>query len=423
MGRRTQDAAIGSPAARAKLPVQVKPHYRAVQPGLHLGYAKRARGKPGTWCARHYCGGQRYEVEALMHHVAHGKAPCVADDQQPADGNAVLSYAQALDRARQRYAERANEAAGIAKPATVATALDAYLRELEAHRKNIPDARDRARVHIYPTLGDIELAALTTDQLNAWLFNLADAPARKRNGVKEHDASDDEAVRRRRASANRTLTTLKAALNHAFRADKVASDKAWRKLKPFDGVEKARQRWLTLDEAQRLIAACDDEFRPLVQAALQTGARYGALRQMRVEDFEAAAGTVLVRENNKGKKNRPYKVPLSDEGAAFFAALCAGRPGHELMLLRSDGQPWRRNNQQRLMALACLRAGIKPPAPFHTLRHTRASLATMNGTPLPVVAKSLGHSDTAMVEKHYGHLAPDYISNAIRKGAPRFGAA
>ena len=45
----------------------------------------------------------------------------------------------------------------------------------------------------------------------------------------------------------------------------------------------------------------------------------------------------------------------------------------------------------------------------------------MNGTPLMVVAKNLGHSDTRMVEKHYGHLAPSYVADAIRAGAPRFG--
>jgi hypothetical protein len=37
-----------------------------------------------------------------------------------------------------------------------------------------------------------------------------------------------------------------------------------------------------------------------------------------------------------------------------------------------------------------------------------------------VVAKNLGHVDTAMVEKHYGHLAPSFIAEAIRAGAPRF---
>jgi hypothetical protein len=47
----------------------------------------------------------------------------------------------------------------------------------------------------------------------------------------------------------------------------------------------------------------------------------------------------------------------------------------------------------------------------------------MNGVPLMVVAKNLGHVDTRMVERHYGHLAPSFIADAIRAGAPRFGGA
>ena len=38
-----------------------------------------------------------------------------------------------------------------------------------------------------------------------------------------------------------------------------------------------------------------------------------------------------------------------------------------------------------------------------------------------VVAKNLGHASTAMVEAHYGHLATSYVSQAIRKHAPKFG--
>jgi hypothetical protein len=45
----------------------------------------------------------------------------------------------------------------------------------------------------------------------------------------------------------------------------------------------------------------------------------------------------------------------------------------------------------------------------------------MNRVPLLVVAKNLGHADTRMVERHYGHLAPSYVADAIRAGAPRFG--
>ena len=73
------------------------------------------------------------------------------------------------------------------------------------------------------------------------------------------------------------------------------------------------------------------------------------------------------------------------------------------------------------MIEACAAASIKPPIGFHGLRHTWASLAVMAGVPLMVVGRNLGHADTRMVEKHYGHMAPSYISDAIRKSAPRFG--
>jgi hypothetical protein len=45
----------------------------------------------------------------------------------------------------------------------------------------------------------------------------------------------------------------------------------------------------------------------------------------------------------------------------------------------------------------------------------------MAGMPPLVVAKNLGHSDTRMVEKHYGHPAPSYVAETTRQYAPRFG--
>jgi integrase len=73
------------------------------------------------------------------------------------------------------------------------------------------------------------------------------------------------------------------------------------------------------------------------------------------------------------------------------------------------------------LADACEHAKINPLISFHGLRHTYASLAVMNGAPLLVIAKNLGHADTRMVERHYGHLAPSYIADAIRAAAPKFG--
>ena len=86
-----------------------------------------------------------------------------------------------------------------------------------------------------------------------------------------------------------------------------------------------------------------------------------------------------------------------------------------------DGKPWKKSEQGRPMLEACARAKITPRISFHGLRHTWASLAAMNGMPLMVLAKNLGHADTRMVEKHYGHLAPSFVADAIRASAPRYG--
>jgi integrase len=81
-----------------------------------------------------------------------------------------------------------------------------------------------------------------------------------------------------------------------------------------------------------------------------------------------------------------------------------------------NGEALKPSRQKEPNAEAYKRGKIAPPINFHGLRHTWASHAVMNGVPLIVVAKNLGHSDTRMVEKHYGHLAPSYVADAIRAG-------
>jgi hypothetical protein len=64
---------------------------------------------------------------------------------------------------------------------------------------------------------------------------------------------------------------LKAILNHAFDEKHVSNRDAWgRRLKPFKAVDAVRVRYLSIAEAQRLVNACDADFRPLVRAALET---------------------------------------------------------------------------------------------------------------------------------------------------------
>jgi integrase len=408
MARKVKDSTLDTGEARRKLKARGKPYYRMIEPGLHLGYRK-LKGRAGTWLVRQYLGKQAYEVERIG----------TADDLSNADGEAILDFKQAQDKARARMVSRAHAAAGKSGPLTVADAMDAYLEYLEANGKSVVTARYRAKAFIYPTLGPIEVEKLTTDRLRKWHTGIIKMAPRWRGIDRGQFKGDEEARRRRKVSANRILAgILKPALNHAFNDGKVTSDKAWRKVKPFKGVKAARGRYLTIPECQRLINASDAEFRRLVQAALQTGCRYGELARLEVADLNRDAKTLAVRQSKSGK---PRHVVLTDEGAAFFARLCAGRAGSEIMLRKADGEAWGTSNQAYQIAEACKHAKIDPPINFHQLRHTWASHAAMNGVPLMVVAKNLGHKDTRMVEEHYGHLAPSYVADEIRKGAPTFG--
>jgi integrase len=224
-----------------------------------------------------------------------------------------------------------------------------------------------------------------------------------------------EQKRARRASANRVLTTLKAALNRAFRAGLTDDDTAWRRIKPFERVTTQRPGFLLLHECKRLINASEGDFRTLVHAALLTGARYGELRNLLVRD--CALGKVHVR---KSKSGRPRHIVLTEEGVRFFTQLSAGRAGDEWLLLRA-GRQWNKSEQARPMRAACLRAAITPPIGFHQLRHSYASLSVMADMPLPVLARNLGHASTRMIEQHYGHMRADFVDEAIKAAAPRFG--
>jgi integrase len=415
VARTVRDANLETRTSRSRLKPAGKPYYRAIDEGLHVGYRK---GKTsGKWVMRRYTG-STYIVETIA----------TADDTLDADGAEILTFSQAQAIARDRFVEERRVASGLpAKggPYTVRLCVNEYIDWLEQNRKSSTDARFRADALILPQLGDVECSKLTTKQLKVWKEATAKAPARLRTKkgepqkYQEDDDNDpDESRRKRHASTNRTLTILKAALNTAWRDQKIPSDQAWRAVEPFEGADAARIRWLTVAEAKRLINACDADFRNLVRAGLTTGCRYSELAALRVEDFQPDNGTIHIRKSKSGKARH---VVLNKEGQDLFASLCRGRAGSETLLVKDGAGRWLKSHQTRPMVAACENAKIDPPIGFHGLRHTYASLAIMAGAPLMVVARNLGHVDTRMVEKHYGHMSSSYVADAIRAAAPQFG--
>jgi hypothetical protein len=82
-----------------------------------------------------------------------------------------------------------------------------------------------------------------------------------------------------KASANGTLTALKAALNFAvaIRLVSAAAVQEWRDVKPYKGADKRRDLFLDLTQRRALLAKAAGAVRDLIEGSMLTGARAGEL--------------------------------------------------------------------------------------------------------------------------------------------------
>lgn len=376
--------------------------------GCYVGYYRGPRS--GTWIARCRNNGDKGYFQTAL-----GEA----DDLRDANSVTILSFAQAQDKARNWFDKVFDARHGRPDRYTVGNALDDYLERFTG--KSLEKTRHTIERHVRPALGRRPVCQLTTAELTKFQSDLATRRsvyrANRKGEVKERP-EDGDAVRRGKANANRIFTPLKAALNRAFNEGKVADDTAWRRVKPFKKVSVARVRYFTPAEVKALLEAAEPWFRTVVQAALFTGARWSEIHQMRVRDVDLLTGTILFPETKGG---RPRYVHLTDEGQRFFARQCAGKLLHELVFRNQHGRILRTSHQIRPMRETCSKAGVDP-AGFHILRHTYGSTLAMAGVPLAVIAEALGHADERITRKHYAHLSPSYVRDAVRTGLGSLGS-
>ncbi len=393
--RTVRDAKLESRTARTHLKVSRKPYYRAIDPGLHLGYRKGASG--GRWVARLYVGNGRYRVRAI---------DGVADDKQDADGCVVLSFAQAQEKARQLFVA-ANAPPGSKRSAlTVKEACEAYIEYLRAERKSARDAEQRLVKRVYPKLGDRLVIELTTSEIE-----------KCKRAMVRRAKDDPEVERRSKASANRIMSSLRAALNRAFQdeSNNIPSDAAWRRVKQFREVVRPRQVHLDVAQANRLINVCSGAFRRLVTAALLTGAWPPHELTCRVRDFRADLGTLSV-----DGKTGPRDIVLTREGVRYLEEIAAGREPDELLLPKDDGTSWGKNHHIRPMREAVAKAKLPKDCTMYALRHTYASQSLLAGMNLQLLAENMGTS-IRMIEVHYGKFIAASRRKLVEESAFKLG--
>ena len=132
---------------------------------------------------------------------------------------------------------------------------------------------------------------------------------------------------------------------------------------------------------------------------------------MHVADFQRDSGTLLVRTSKAGKMRH---IELTAEGLEFFNEITAGRPGAICCFTATALLGESHINNARFRSLP-RRTDHTRGIVSHAAPHPRLSDDHGRGAPDGRGA-NLGHADTRMVEKHYGHMATSYVA---RRSAPQ----
>jgi integrase len=203
-----------------------------------------------------------------------------------------------------------------------------------------------------------------------------------------------------------------------------------------------RDRWITKEEAERLLLVTPAPLQFAVAAGMFGGFRIGEVLHLRTYvDVDLSLETITIAPKQVGvdaegraewwkpKTPRAARVvpvapdlmPILERQVMSFAS------DHWLMpALADETRPYGYHSFRASFALIVADAemvtGRADPrgVTYHTLRHTFASWLVMEGIDLYTVAQLLGDT-LQMVEKTYAHMAPDYKRRAIEalKGVVR----
>ncbi len=190
--------------------------------------------------------------------------------------------------------------------------------------------------------------------------------------------------------------TFRQVLKLAWREQRFGRDPASLKPQHFGPEYAPRETALTWDEVRKLL----DELRARcgpVAFAVMTGARRREIFAARPGDIDAEAWRVRIRGTKTAGAARTIPIP---EPMRWLACLVGELPF----------RPW--SNARRDLALACKSAGV-PTVTWNDLRRTYASLLVQAGVPPHLVAKLLGHTTTAMVDRVYGRQTADSLDTLI----------
>ncbi|MCK1321053.1 MULTISPECIES: tyrosine-type recombinase/integrase [unclassified Bradyrhizobium] len=378
MARRTRSSFLENRTARLKLATRKKPYTALIAPGIFLAY--RRNTGPGTWSVKCHGWLKRFGL---------------ADDHEDANGESVMSYWQALERAK--MLARAGEA-NTEQPISVAETINAYEADLETRGGRKYNAT-QLRLHLTDALKSKAVALLTERELRDWRAGLVKA------GLKP-------------SSADRIGRSLKAALALAARNDKrITNAAAWKNgVRKLPDSEVARNVILPDQTVAALVTGSYDEDRDfglLIDVLAETGARESQVFKLTPADLQdhLNAARLMMPTSRKGK-NRTIEyrpLPISTRLAKALRKQVAGRAAHDSLFAKM----WNLAASFRPVVESL---GLGPEVTPYALRHCSIVRHLLKGVPTRVVA---AHHDTsvAMIEKNYSRYIIGDPSESLTRAA------
>ncbi|WGL99713.1 site-specific integrase [Arsenophonus sp. aPb] len=303
---------------------------------------------------------------------------------------------------------------------------DACLRWLQEkeHKKSLDD--DKSKIEYFMTFfSNKKLSSITeTDILNAtsnminrkhkqvWKRKYESA---KKNGkiINPYQSKPASA-----ATKARYLSFLRS----LFRA--AVNDWKWLERAPIIKIKQQKEiriRWLTKEEASRLIKCMPNTFKPVVIFALATGLRRSNILNLEWSQIDLQRKVAWIHPD-EAKGGKAIGVALNNTACKVLTGQI-GKHHHWVFVHteawhRADGTPTEKVRKMRVDDNTAWKTGLRRAGienfRFHDLRHTWASWLVQSGVPLSALQEMGGWESIDMVRR-YAHLAPNHLTEHAKK--------
>ncbi|MGC8555077.1 MAG: tyrosine-type recombinase/integrase [Candidatus Acidulodesulfobacterium sp.] len=209
------------------------------------------------------------------------------------------------------------------------------------------------------------------------------------------------------AYANRLTAVLKRMFTKALEWELVNDDiiRTVKKVKLLKG-EIKRLRYLSDDESERLISNCNNDIKPIVITALNTGMRKSEILHLTWDRIDLKNRVILLDITKNGERR---EIPINDTLFDTLSGIVRNLKIDYVFYNPDTLKPY--YDIKKSFARALNKSHIIDFR-FHDLRHTFASSLVMNGIDLATIQKLLGHKTINMTLR-YAHLSNVHLKDAV----------